>query len=86
MPESLLAVNNTDNAFGGQEINTFGTSVSSFLFGPLARLAAIFGSGFGVIQALLTSNYQRLVIFLGIGASVVILPTFINSVFTILLP
>ncbi|PJD94544.1 MAG: hypothetical protein CK425_11225 [Parachlamydia sp.] len=85
-PESVLAVDSSEAAFGSQAINKHAESLSKFFFGPIAKLVAVVGAAFGVFTSLLTSNYQRLAIFLGIGTSVVILPEFIKSAFSLLLP
>lgn len=85
-PETLMAVQTTTDNFSGKEIENHADTVSNFLFGPVAKICAVLGGGYGFVSSLLTGSPKPLITFGGIGLSVAIIPQFIKSVFTILLP
>jgi hypothetical protein len=86
-PVDMFAVDtNSASAFGGKEISDHADKISKFLFGPVSKFAGMLGAGYGAITAYATSSYKPLLAFAGIGLSIALVPTFINSVFTLLMP
>jgi hypothetical protein len=85
-PEFLSAVQQTNDKFSGKEITDHANSISSFLFGPVARVAGVIGGGYGLVTSIITSSIRPLITFGGIGLGVNLVPKFIDTVFTMLLP
>lgn len=85
-PESLEAIQQGSSKFSASDINDHAKSISDFLFGPVAKIAGVLGGGYGLITSVLSSSVKPLITFGGIGLSVVLVPKFIESVFTMLLP
>lgn len=85
MQGDLSAVETTSK-FSSSDISSHADDISSFIFGPVARVAGVLGGGYGLISAVLSSSVRPLVTFGGIGLGVALVPKFINSVFTLLLP
>ncbi|MFI5343137.1 MAG: hypothetical protein ACHQUC_02840 [Chlamydiales bacterium] len=73
-------------SFGGDVINTHADSLSQFLFGPVARIAATFGGAVGIIRGYLQQSVGQMLTFGGIILTSAVLPTFINSFYSMLLP
>ena len=63
-----------------------GDSLSQVLFGPIAKIAAIFGGAIGMIFGLLQHSVTKFLTFGGIMLVSVALPDFIKSFYSILLP
>lgn len=72
--------------FGGDVINSHADSLSQFLFGPVSRIAATFGGAVGIIRGYLQQSVGQMLTFGGIILTSAILPTFINSFYSMLLP
>lgn len=85
IPEVLSAVQ-SGTSFGGDAINSHADSLSKVLFGPIAKIAAIFGGVTGVIYGYLQQSVAKMLTFGGIMLVSVALPTFINGFYTLLLP
>jgi len=84
---SLFAIGTTsEGAIDGKDIIAHADKISLFIFGPVAKVAGVLGGGYGLISAILTSSIRPLITFGGIGLAVALVPKFINSVFTLLLP
>ena len=84
LPEVLLATTTGDyKAFNDEAIK-----IQGFLFGPAMKIAGVLGGAYGLIQAVVTSAMRPLFIWGGIGASVNLIPKFIDTFFVsgILLP
>ena len=85
LPSEMMGVENTTK-FSSTEITQHANDLSTFLFGPVAKVAGVLGGAYGLISAILSSNIRPLITFGGIGLGVALVPKFINSVFTLLLP
>jgi hypothetical protein len=79
MPCELIATTAAD--FGGAEIVKDAATVKTFLFGPIMRIAGIFGGAYGLLQAILSSSLKPLLVFGGIGLAVNIIPKFVDGVY-----
>lgn len=84
-PALAFAVETT-TPFGGAALNTHAESLSKVLFGPIAKIAAIFGGVTGVIYGYLQQSVAKMLTFGGIMLASAALPTFINGFYTMLLP
>lgn len=77
----LIAQTTAD--FGAAEFAAQATKIQNFLFGPAMRIAGIMGGAYGLIQAILNSTIKPLIIYGGLGLAVNLIPTYINSVFSV---
>lgn len=84
--DDLSAVQTTTEKFSAKEINNHTAAISDFLFGPVAKITGVLGGAYGLLSAVLTSSIRPLVTFGGIGLGVSVVPKFIESVFTLMLP
>lgn len=71
----------TVDQFGAAEIMAEGNKLVSFFFGPCTYVAAVFGSIWGVIQAIMKSSIMPVLFFGGISLTVGFLPKLISGVF-----
>jgi hypothetical protein len=85
MPTLVFAVQK-GSPFGGDAINAHADSLSQMLFGPIAKIAALFGGVTGVIYGYLQQSVAKMLTFGGIMLVSVALPTFINGFYSMLLP
>jgi hypothetical protein len=85
IPTLVFAVG-TDLHAGGAAINKHADDLSKILFGPVAKTAAFFGGVIGVIYGLCHHSWAQMLTFGGIALVSVGLPTFINGLYTLLLP
>jgi hypothetical protein len=85
IPEAIFGVD-TGTAFGGNIINDHANSLSNVLFGPVAKMGAIFGGITGVILGYLQQSAAKMLTFGGIMLASVALPAVIKGVYTMLLP
>lgn len=83
-PDIVEAVSK-DVPYGGADINAHADKISSLLFGPIAKVAAVFGGGIGILVGLVQQSVTKIMTFGGLALATAALPTFINNVFTILL-
>ena len=67
--------------FGSSAINEQANQIKNFLFGPALRIAGVFGGGYGMLMAAVTSRVQPLLTYGGIGLGANLIPAFIDSVF-----
>jgi hypothetical protein len=72
--------------FGGDVINAHATEIARLLFGPIAKIAAIFGGIAGIIFGYLQQSVMKVLTFGGLMLVSVALPTIINGFYTMLLP
>lgn len=82
----LAAVETNNTQFAANEINSHADNLSKFIFGPVAKVAGVLGGGYGLISSVVSSSFRPLITFGGIGLAVALIPKFISSVFTLLLP
>ena len=85
LPAVAFAVQ-TGMPFGGDAINAHAESISKLLFGPVAKIAAIFGGVAGIIFGYLQQSVMKMLSFGGIMLLSVALPSFINGFYSMLLP
>jgi hypothetical protein len=71
----------TVDQFGAAEIMAEGNKLVGFFFGPCTYVAAVFGSIWGVIQAIMKSSVMPVLFFGGISLTVGFLPKLISGVF-----
>lgn len=55
--------------------------IRTFLFGPGAKIIAIFGGAWGIFQSIISGSVKPLLIYGGIGLAANFLPKFIDMVF-----
>lgn len=75
-----------DAPYGAAGIDAHANRISAFLFGPIAKVAAVFGGGVGILVGLVQQSVTKIMTFGGLALATSALPTFINSIFTLLLP
>ncbi len=85
LPEGLEAVQQVDK-FGGMELNTHSNDLKKFIFGPFMRIVAIVAAGSAIIGSMIKASPQPLLVFGAIAIIACLLPTFIDKVFTMVLP
>lgn len=85
IPEEIYAVN-TKVKFGGDALYEHADSLSDYVFGPVGRIAAIFGGASGVAYGLIQHSPAKILTFAAIMLGSAILPTFINGFYSMLLP
>lgn len=85
LPALVLGMD-TKMPFGGSQLNEHAENLSTILFGPIARIAAIFGGVTGIIYGLIQHSITKIATFGGILLVSVALPKFINGFYTMLLP
>lgn len=85
VPEVLSAVQ-AGTPFGGDALNTHANDLSKMLFGPVAKIASIFGGIAGIIYGYLQQSFVKMLTFGGIMLVSAALPTFINVFHSMLLP
>jgi type IV secretory pathway VirB2 component (pilin) len=84
LPSELLATTSSD--FGGAALDLHASKVQGFLFGPVLKFAAIFGSAVGIMYSYFVQAYARIVGFVALAIGSMVMPQFINSVFSLMLP
>lgn len=83
-PDSVEAIQaNAPN--GGNVINTQADNISAILFGPVAKIAALFGGAIGLLTGFIQQSVTKILTFGGILLVSAGIPTFINSFYTILI-
>lgn len=85
LPSMILAAQ-TGTPFGGDIINSHADNLSQILYGPIAKIAALFGGITGVIIGYLQQSVAKVLTFGGIMLVSAALPTFINGFYSMLLP
>lgn len=85
MPECAFA-GQVGKGLGGDVINAHADSLSEFLFGPVSRVAAVFGGAIGMIRGYLQASGMQMFTFGGLLISGMVLPQFINSIYSLILP
>lgn len=87
MPEVLMASTvKADAAFGAKDLDTFAQKLSDFLFGAPAKVAAIFGGAAGLFKGFIQGSFSTALTWVGMALCVGVAPTFINGVFSMILP
>lgn len=81
LPIGLFATTVQD--FGGEGIIKESSRIQDFIFGPPMRIAGVIGGAYGLVQAILSSSVKPLMVFVGIGLAVNIIPKFIDGVYGI---
>lgn len=85
-PEVVEAVEQNANIpFGGAALNTHADNISKILFGPVAKIAAVFGGAAGLLTGFIQQSVTKILTFGGLLLASVGLPTFINSFYTMLI-
>lgn len=74
------------NGIDGTHITEHAEKITKFLFGPVSMFVGALGAGYGAITAMATGSPGPLMKFAGIGLSIAVIPKFLQSVFTVLLP
>lgn len=85
VPEAISAVEK-GTPFGGDVLNSHADSLSTMLFGPVAKVAAIFGGITGIIYGYLQQSFVKMLTFGGIMLVSAALPNFIKVFHSMLLP
>ena len=67
--------------FGGADITTKANEIKDFLFGPVLKVAGIFGGAFGLYRAVATSSIGPLTTYGGIGLGANLIKVFIDKVY-----
>lgn len=68
--------------FGAKEIAQQGERINSFIFNVLLRIAAGIAGSYGLIMAFFSGSIRPLITYGGIALICVIMPYFINGIFT----
>ena len=69
--------------YNAAEIVTESNKIKDFIFGVPMRVAGIMGAGYGLLQAILSSSIQPLLVYGGIGLTVNIAPKFVDMAFSV---
>jgi hypothetical protein len=73
----------TTDSFGGStEIAQQATVIQNFLFGAPMKVAAALGGAYGAVQAIM-GNFQRMLMYAGAALSVLVVPKFIDGIFSV---
>lgn len=67
--------------FGGDVITSKADDIKNFLFGPILKVAGIFGGAFGLYRAVATSSLGPLTTYGGIGLGANLIKEFIDKVY-----
>lgn len=89
MPDVVFAIKGNDFgalADAGKAFESHATSLKALLFGPILRIGALFGGAVGIITSLLQGSFSKLCIYGGISLASVVLPSVIDTCFSVLLP
>ena len=83
-PGSVEAIQ--DNApHGIGVINKEAANISALLFGPVSKVAALFGGAIGLLTGFIQQSVTKILTFGGILLASACIPTFIDSFYTILI-
>ena len=78
-----LAFAETASNYGSAEIGSEVSKIQEFLFGYPMKAAAVMGAAFGLGKTYMTGNIMPAVTFGGAGFAGLILPKFINGLFSV---
>lgn len=69
--------------FGAKDFNAQTVKIRDFLFGSVMKFGAVIGFFYGVFQLFLSSQWKPLAISSAGGLGVILVPKFIDGVFTV---
>ena len=83
---TYLYAANTGDAYGGNVLSEEATKLSAFMFGAPLKIIGISAGAYGIFSAFKSQSVQPLLLFGLMGAACVIIPKFIEGIFTALVP
>ena len=76
----------TSDKYAGKDILEEASHLKELLFGPVMRYVAILSCVWSFMVALFTQAVKQVVFFLGLGLTSGLMPKFIESVYSLMLP
>jgi len=60
--------------------------IKALVFGPITKIIGMLALAYAIISVWMTNSYRQLVVFGGVGILMTIAPSFIDTLFSALLP